>query len=72
MTVCRRTPAVLVTAATPPTGDRLRAAVSAPGDRIAGPEYTTLQAPRPHRAHPPDPTLPRQPGYRGMSRPTPA
>ena len=40
MTAYRRTPAVLVTAATPPTGDRFRAAAPALGDRIARTEYT--------------------------------
>jgi len=33
----RRTPAVLVTAATPPTGDRLRAAAQAPVTASQGP-----------------------------------
>ena len=33
----RRTPAVLVTAATPPTGDRLRAAAPAPVTASQGP-----------------------------------
>jgi hypothetical protein len=65
MTAYRRTPAVYVPAVTPPTDRRpVSCSRAGPGDRIAGPEYTTLQAPRPHRAHPPDPTLPRQPGYR--------
>jgi len=37
MTAYRRTPAVLVTAATPPTGDRLRAAAPAPVTASPGP-----------------------------------
>ena len=64
MTVCRRTPAVLVTAATPPTGDRLRAAVSAPVTASPGPN-TPRCRPRARTAptrptHPPETTgIPR-------------
>jgi hypothetical protein len=60
MTDYRPSRAVHNTAATPPT----RPAAGfvqprGPGDRIAGPEYTTSQAPRPHRTHPPRPRLSR-------------
>jgi len=60
----RRTPAVLVTAATPPTGDRLRAAAPAPVTASPGPN-TPRCRPRartapPVRPHPPEATgIPR-------------
>jgi hypothetical protein len=50
-------------AATPPINRRqVSCSRVSPGDRIAGAEYTTLQAPRPHRTHPPGPTSPEAVG----------
>jgi len=53
----RHTPAVLVTAATPPTGDRLRAAAPAPLTASQGPN-TPRCRPRARSAHPPEPNPP--------------
>jgi len=53
-------------AATPPINRRqVSCSRVSPGDRIAGAEYTTLQAPRPHRTPPPGPP---SPGAGGLPR----
>ena len=56
MTAYRRTPAVLVTAATQPTGDRLRASAPAPVTASPGPNTPRCRPRTLTRAYPADPT----------------